>query len=419
MTRHRILLCLATALSACSGKDGADDSAATGDDCAAGDYADALLCTAWMLNEDGETAAVLQSDDGSALPVNVTSVGVVTEDGEDYVLVRSTGIPNYTIDITDELISNLDSRPFADTDFTTGETTVAVGETIAFGTDIGYDGSRTGCPGGAGDGWWPPGPECPSEQDNAAYLPLNPEPEAGELCEIGLDTMGVMVNGTSLYHWWDGQSYADQGVWHNLAAKLEGYDVDLCGGHGANGDYHHHTPPSCLALQIGDEGDGHSPVFGFAADGYPIYGWWYADGVEAQSCWKTRDYSAGSETGCGEDNVRDCLLVDSTDPGAGTTAAEQAGPDTDDTVTSLSGNTFGAVSGIYYEDYYFDADCAVEGGAALDAHNGHDHGEYGYHYHLTTSFPYTPGPYLYGRVHDNSFILCTGTAGPGGGPGGG
>ena len=50
------------------------------------------------------------------------------------------------------------------------------------------------------------------------------------------------------------------------------------------------------------------------------------------------------------------------------------------------------------------------------------HGDYGYHYHATESFPYTPGPdSLYGMVADQD-SFCGGTVGPadgGEGPTGG
>jgi len=60
--------------------------------------------------------------------------------------------------------------------------------------------------------------------------------------------------------------------------------------------------------------------------------------------------------------------------------------------------------------------------AYLDKHNGHEHDDYGYHYHITYSFPYFTGPILYGEVPDLSETACDGVSsfgGPGGGgPGG-
>ena len=55
----------------------------------------------------------------------------------------------------------------------------------------------------------------------------------------------------------------------------------------------------------------------------------------------------------------------------------------------------------------------------LDEHNGHDHDDLGYHYHITNSFPYFTGPTLYGTVPDASNTACDGVSAMGGGPGGG
>jgi len=94
----------------------------------------------------------------------------------------------------------------------------------------------------------------------------------------------------------------------------EVYDVDVCGGHAANGDYHHHFSSGCLGKLVNDEGTDHSPIYGYAADGYAIYGPWYSDGVLAKSSWAVRDYDdASSATGCGTAGVRDCVLVDEFD----------------------------------------------------------------------------------------------------------
>ena len=92
-------------------------------------------------------------------------------------------------------------------------------------------------------------------------------------------------------------------------------------------------------------GTGHSPIYGFGADGYPIYGPWHDSGVLAQSCWFTRDYDdLNSATGCGLAGERSCLLVDETDITQGTVAPASSGPKTSDSVTSMSGNTFTATA---------------------------------------------------------------------------
>ncbi|MFT4940524.1 MAG: hypothetical protein ACI88A_003580 [Paraglaciecola sp.] len=104
-------------------------------------------------------------------------------------------------------------------------------------------------------------------------------------------------------------SYNNDGDWQNLAPVAEFYDVDICGGHAGNGNYHHHFYTSCLADLISDKGNEHSPIYGYAADGYPVYGPWESDAVLAISAWTVRDYSSDSATGCA-DNARSCSLVD-------------------------------------------------------------------------------------------------------------
>ena len=86
-----------------------------------------------------------------------------------------------------------------------------------------------------------------------------------------------------------------------------------------------------------------------------------------------------------------------------------------------------AISGIYRQDYYYDASCTAAGGAALDLHNGHSHDALGYHYHVTVTraangnlvpaFPYYIGPTYAGTLPAQSFASCGGNqSGPPGPP---
>ena len=237
-----------------------------------------------------------------------------------------------------------------------------------------------------------------------------------------------MVNGTSIFNWGDGMSYGNN-VWYNLAPVAEQYDVDICGGHAAQGEYHHHFYTSCLADLVADDGTVHSPIYGFAADGYPVYGPWENTDTLALSGWKTRDYgTALAEGGCNTPGERTCTLVNEYDVGQGVTTTVGQGPDIGETVTTLSGNTLPADDGYYYEDYYYAQ--ASASGAQLDQHNGHDNDDgRGYHYHITLSqdengklipaFPYTIGPGFYGELPENAAASCGGVAAGGGGGGGG
>ena len=84
---------------------------------------------------------------------------------------------------------------------------------------------------------------------------------------------------------------AGDGIWRRNAAYGEIQTFDSCHGHQTNtGTYHYHVNPLCLRAQLGDNvvlvknsrigkayaektsGFTHSPILGWAQDGYPIYG---------------------------------------------------------------------------------------------------------------------------------------------------
>ncbi len=392
--------------------------------------------TAWMLNETGATGEVF-----SSIIPDVQDVYITNIDGKDYQCIVASGIPSYETVATQELIDSLNDRPLAARDFGTGGTTLSLGDVVAFGGDVGYA-PQFGCTDDEGYGYWPPGPACPTDQAKEQCFPLDPEPHAeGELCETGINDLGTWVNGVAIFNWSDTASYNGDGVWQNEAFHFEFYDLDVCPGHSANGNYHHHSNPVCLADQLGDVGDGHSMIYGFAADGYPIYGPWHDTGVLTQSCWKARDYDdPNSPTGCGVAGERSCLLIDQYDISLGTVPAESTGPTTSQVVSSMSGNEFVTTSGYYFEDYYYDASCTAQGIEYLDEHNGHDHDGLGYHYHVTVEqladgtfsdvFPFYVGPAYAGVLQNNAIAACStgqmmgppggGEGGPpqGGGPGG-
>lgn len=157
---------------------------------------------------------------------------------------------------------------------------------------------------------------------------------------------------------------------------------------------------------LGDDGTGHSPIHGFAFDGYPFFGPYQAANTVAVSCWEPRDYSATSPTGC-SDGTRSCQLNNFYEYTQGTKSVT-SGPSLTGTVTSTSSNSISTVSGVYFEDYFFNSTCASLGGAHLDSHNGHDHDGIGYHYHMTMdssgypTFPFSFGPKYYGCLRNGS-----------------
>ncbi|MEM6730311.1 MAG: YHYH protein [Myxococcota bacterium] len=382
---------------------------------------------AWVVNTTERSTQIFESDSNLGVLHDVQVAEARTVDSVDYIYVETSGIPKYDVLVTEELVDSLNARPRAATDFVTGVTTASAGQTVAFGEDIGFDSSNQNCDDTGGQGYWPPGPVCPTDLGRAEFFPATPEP-TDEACETGLGTVGLMVNGASIFNWGDGMSFGN-GVWFNLAPIAEQYDIDICAGHAANGEYHHHGYTTCLANLVGDEGTGHSPIYGFAADGYPLYGPYEGAGTLAVSGWVERDYGASiANGGCGTPGARTCILVDEYDITQGVDSSVNPGPDIGASVTTASGNSLSATSGYYYEDYYYGG--AEVTGAQLDEHNGHDHGdERGYHYHVTLveddddelvpDFPFMIGPRFRGELPENAVTGCGGGGGGGGGPPGG
>lgn len=368
---------------------------------------DPSLLTAWIVNAARTTSVIYPSTQ-----VDVQSVSPVRQGNNVYALVKSADIPSYSTVVTRPLLDTLRSRPRARTDFRNGgEPSIAIGETVHFGQDIGFRGRPCANTPATGYGYWPPGPECAVAQTTSVYFPLTPTPAASSSVMPVGGKVGLLVNGVSLFSWSDARSFNDQDVWHRTAADFEFYDVDIDSGHAARGEYHHHFYPSSLAAQLGDSETGHSPIYGFAFDGYPIHGPWTGAIVPAVSGWAKRDYDAvSSATGCGVAHARTCRLVDPRDVTMGTVPVSNPGPPTDATISTQVSNSIATVSGVFFEDYYFDRSCS----SCLDEHNGHQHDAFGYHYHvtvtragdgtLTPSFPYTIGPTYYGELHANAAL---------------
>tara|TARA_R110001592_G_scaffold357416_1_gene660666 strand:- start:250330 stop:251628 length:1299 start_codon:yes stop_codon:yes gene_type:complete len=379
----------------------------------------------WIINTSERSRQIFESESSNTgVLEDVQLVEELTVDSVSYVYVEATGIPNYDIPMTQTIVDELNNRPKASSDFGAGVTSANAGDIVEFGQDIGYNSSTENCGSTGGAGYWPPGPGCPIHVGKAEYFTLSPLPTTSA-CATGLGTTGAMVNGTSIFNWGDGMSYGNN-VWYTLAPVAEQYDVDICGGHAAQGEYHHHFYTSCLADLVGDDGTTHSPIYGYAADGYPLYGPWESADNLALSGWQTRDYGAAlAEGGCNTPDERTCTLVNEYDVNQGVDTSVGQGPDIGQTVTTLSGNILSADNGYYYEDYYYAQAAAT--GEQLDQHNGHDNDDgRGYHYHitlvddgsgkLTPAFPYTIGPSFYGALPDNAATSCGGVAAGGGAP---
>ena len=148
-----------------------------------------------------------------------------------------------------------------------------------------------------------------AQAQGAIYkIPLNPQPNNGNPTSTTMGTIGIFINGTSLYDYRDGVAWnpstnalcggpgnppcpggpAALMDWNRdaIPAEMDGFDCSK--GHPAMGQYHHHQNPSAFDLDLNvvssicnlydAEGlyaidpSAHSPLIGYAYDGYPIYG---------------------------------------------------------------------------------------------------------------------------------------------------
>jgi hypothetical protein len=120
-------------------------------------------------------------------------------------------------------------------------------------------------------GAWPGNPNVPANQNYVFDIPRNPTMNTGTLTPTPLGHIGIWSNGVSIFNADDGQSYNNAGVWHRNAYYWEGSGFDSCLGHPQQqGEYHHHVNPKCLYNDL--DSTHHSPIIGYAFDGYPVYG---------------------------------------------------------------------------------------------------------------------------------------------------
>ncbi|MFO1004258.1 MAG: YHYH protein, partial [Planctomycetaceae bacterium] len=106
-------------------------------------------------------------------------------------------------------------------------------------------------------------------------LPLEPKLN-DHITRLPMGPIGTAVNGVVYFNPFE------QGGMN----AVEGYSevwLDSCCGHPQqNGVYHYHKYPVCVKSPFKDNGKQHSPVIGFAFDGFPIYGPYESDGLMAK-----------------------------------------------------------------------------------------------------------------------------------------
>ncbi|MBA3663289.1 MAG: YHYH protein [Bacteroidetes bacterium] len=237
------------------------------------------------------------------------------------------------------------------------------------------------CVPGYAIGPWAGNPNTPSNQNFVYKITRTPVQNMGTPTTVGLGHIGVWTNGVSIFNVSDGMSYNNAGVWNRNAYFWEGASFDNCLGHPApNGEYHHHVSPSCL-YNI-NASTVHSPIIGYAFDGYPVYGAYAYTNVNGTGAIKRMASSYQTTT----------------------TATRTNGPAVSSTYPV----------GCFMEDYSY-----VAGSGDLDARNGrfcvtpeYPSGTYAYFVTLDASlmpqFPYTFYKTYYG-------VVQTGNTGPTGG----
>jgi hypothetical protein len=254
-------------------------------------------------------------------------------------------------------------------------------------------------------------PNQAGNQNAIFKIPLNPVQNTGTATATTPGNIGVFINGVALFDYRDGASYKSStgadaggpipgmgdGVWNRDAIVAERAGFDCSKGHPAGTNYHHHQNPSAFKLDLNVistvcnlyDSDGlyaidstqHSPLIGYAYDGFPIYGAYgykNTDGtggiIRIKSSYSLRNITVRTVYADGT-NVTDGPAVSASFP-----------------------------LGHYREDYEYIANAQPE---YLDVHNGrfcvtpeYPAGTYAYFCTVdanwNSAYPYAVGPTFYG-----------------------
>ena len=256
-------------------------------------------------------------------------------------------------------------------------------------------------------------PSLATSQNAIFKLPLNPVKNNGTPTSTTGGNIGLFINGVALFDYRDGVSWSfasnalkggpsggmGDNVWNRDAVVAERVGFDCSKGHPAMGNYHHHQNPSAFKLDLKViydvcnlyDADGlyvidpnkHSPLIGFAYDGFPIYGAFGFKNVDGtggiariKSSYKLRNITTRTVYANGTD-VTDGPPVSTTYP-----------------------------LGLFREDYEYVAPTAAQPDY-LDEHNGrfcitpeYPAGTYAYFCTVdenhNSAYPYAVGPTFYG-----------------------
>ncbi len=279
---------------------------------------------------------------------------------------------------------------------------------VQYSTNFAYV-TTTGVPSYATGPFQDRNPSQATNQNAIFKLPLAPVVNLGTKTATTGGNIGIFINGVALFDYRDGVAWnatadalcggpgnamcpggmgATQ-AWNRDAILAEKPGFDCAKGHPAMGNYHHHQNPSAFDLDLTVvstvcnlyDADGlykmdstkHSPLLGYAYDGFPIYGahgYKNLDGTGGITRMKS-SYSLKTTRGTG---------------------------------TVPSTTTYAL--GYFREDYQFTANAAPD---FLDVHNGricktpeYPNGIYCYFATVdaqwNSAYPYVVGPTFYGTV---------------------
>lgn len=297
------------------------------------------------------------------------------------------------------------------------ETTLANVQTVQYSNNWVYV-STKGVPSYITGPFMDGNPSLATSQNAIFKMPLNPAQNTGASTATSGGNIGIFINGVALFDYRDGVAWNTNTnalcggpgnppcpggptatmSWNRDAIPAEKPGFDCSKGHPAMGNYHHHQNPSAFKLDLTVisnvcdlyDADGlyvidsiaHSPLIGYAYDGFPIYGAYAyknADGTggitRIKSGYQLRNITTRTVWADGTD-VPDGPVISTTYP-----------------------------LGYFREDYEF----VSHGGQAdyLDIHNGricvtpeYPNGIYCYfatvNEEWNSAYPYVVGPTFYG-----------------------
>lgn len=228
---------------------------------------------------------------------------------------------------------------------------------------------------------------CANPDTSSSFTPLYEETETSVGCTYTY-TFGVSINGVkydpssavTFENTSTGENNLDWHVEATSTANNIGVNMGtLNGGHlNPFGEYHYHAVPTDYFVNdLGIDGSAHSPIIGYAADGFPVYYKYVYE--DAQSGGSVAAFSSGYS------------LRSGSRPGDGVSA-----PD-------------GTYDGNYYEDYEYSS-------TDLDECNGRyaitpDYPYGTYYYVITDNYPYIPRCFK-GTYVDHSFRVGPGPSCP-------